>query len=219
VPQPDFGARVRAAWALGWPIARLIAGLGFAYTVERRAPQPSGPLIVAANHQSHLDPPVVGLAVIRPVRFLALDELWGLSPALDTAFRTYRAIPLSRASYPLTALRTSLEHLAAGGRLGVFPEGRRVAAWGEVTPKRGAAWLALRAGVPILPVAVAGTDVAMPPDEHLKIHRARIRVVVGRALDPARHRAASDPIGSLTEAWRRQVDEELEYLAGGSNHG
>jgi 1-acyl-sn-glycerol-3-phosphate acyltransferase len=213
VLQPDFGLGVRAAWYGAWPLARVIAAVGFSFTVEHRAPQPRGPLVIAANHHSHLDPPVLGLAVARPMRFLALDELWGNSVALDFVFRAFRVVPLSRTAYPLAAMRTALQHLAAGGRLGVFPEGRRAVTWGETTPKRGAAWLALRTGVPLLPVAIGGTDRAMPPELPMRLHRAPIRVVIGRPLDPDTFRSDHDPAGALTEAWRRQVDEELRHLA------
>jgi len=187
--------------------------LGFGYEIERRAPIPEGPLVVATNHLSHLDPPVVGLAVVKPIRFLALDELWGNASTLDAAFRMFKAIPLSRTRYPLAAMRSALVHLEAGGRIGVFPEGRRAAAWGQSPPKRGAGWLSARTGAPLLPVAISGTDRAMPIDEGLAVHRVKIRVVVGRAIDPAHHMGGQDPVGSLTEAWRLQMDEELEYLA------
>lgn len=198
----------RAAWYGCWPLARALAA-GFPFSVTRRAPLPGGPVVIAANHQSHLDPPVVGLAVVRPVRFLALDELWGESAFLDAAFRTFRAIPLSRTSYPLAAMRTALQYLAGGGRVGVFPEGRRVERWGETAPRRGAAWLALRAGAPLVPVAVVGTERAMPPERPMRLHRAPIHVVIGSPLQPDSFRRGADPVGDLTEAWRSRIDEEL----------
>jgi 1-acyl-sn-glycerol-3-phosphate acyltransferase len=111
-------------------------------------------------------------------------------------------------------MRTAIGHLEAGGRIGVFPEGRRVAAWGEDPPKRGAAWLSLRTGAPLLPVAVWGTDRAMPIGDNTRIHRAPISAVVGRAVEPDDYLDHVDPIGAITEAWRRQMDEELTYLAG-----
>ncbi len=211
--QPDYGLGVRLAWGALWPTLRGLGALGFKYEIERRASIPKGPFVVAANHASHLDPPIVGVALVRPVRFLTLDDLWGTSSVLDAAFKVTKAIPLSRTRYPLSAMRTALTHLAAGGRIGVFPEGRRARVWGESRPKRGAAWLALRAGVPMLPVAIFGADEAMPIEEGLSIHRAKISVVVGRALDPARHFSTNDPVGSLTEAWRQQMTEELDFLA------
>ncbi len=211
--QPDYGLGVRVAWGVLWPILRGLGAVGFRYEIERRAPIPKGPFVVASNHTSHLDPPVVGVALGKPVRFLTLDELWGTNPILDSAFRVTKAVPLSRTRYPLSAMRTALVHLEAGGRIGVFPEGRRARAWGESLPKRGAAWLALRAGVPMLPVAISGANEAMPMDGGLAIHRAKIRVVVGRAIDSVRHCEADDPVGSLTEAWHQQMTEELEFLA------
>lgn len=168
--------------------------------------------MVAANHLSHVDPTVVGLAVVRPIRFLAVDELWGLSPVLDGAVQAFGAIPLPRTRYPVSAMRTALVHLDSGGRVGVFPEGRRVAAWGEDPPKRGAAWLSLRTGAPLLPVAVWGTERVMPIGQNSRIHPAPISVVVGRAIEPDAYLDCVDPLGAITEAWRLQIDQELSYL-------
>ena len=117
--------------------------------------------MVAANHFSHLDPVIVAVATGRPIRYLAVDELFGRSAFFDRLTLWLGAIPLPRTRLPLGALRLALAELAAGGTVGVYPEGMRVWAWGEVVPKSGAAWLARRAGVPLLPVAVAGSEEAM----------------------------------------------------------
>ncbi len=194
-------------WWTWWGLAPVGAGIGRAVwrlRVDRRAPLPTGPLVVAANHYSHLDPPLVGVAIGRPIRFLALDELFGLSVVFDVTTKALGAIPISRTRPPLGALRASLEHLGAGGVVGLFPEGRRVRAWGESAPKRGAAWLAVRSGAPLVPVAVIGTDRAFGLDAR-RISRAPIRVVVGGPLDPRRFADRPDPVGEMTEAWRQWV--------------
>ena len=199
-------------WAVCRPPARA-AAVWFPYSSERRAPLPAGPWVAAVNHLSHLDPVMAGLALRRPVRFLALDELWGNAAVLDVVFRAFRAIPMPREGrYPVGALREALRHLAAGGVIGMFPEGRRVRCWGDVPLERGAAWLALRAGVPIVPVAVWGTQYAMPI-ERLRLRRAPIRVVVGSAVDPEGFAGRDDPVGALTEAVREVLDREISRSA------
>ena len=194
-----------------WPLARVLA-IWFPYSVVRRAPLPKGPFVAAINHFSLLDPPVAGLALRRPVRFLALDEIWGVHPALDTVLTLFDSIPVSRTDRrPLGALRAALRHLDAGRPIGVFPEGRRVAAWGEVPLKTGAAWLAVRASVPVVPVAIWGSRHAMPTDR-LRIRRAPIRVVVGLPIDPKPHLEQPSSVETLNESIRSALDRELRLL-------
>ena len=208
----EFSRFGRLLWWLSWPPARVLA-MWWPYSVEYRGKVPRGPYVAAINHLSHLDPPFAGLALRRPMRFLALDELWGHAWILDTIFRVYGAIPLPRESKrPIGAIRAALRELDAGRAIGVFPEGRRVEEWGEAELKRGAAWLALRTGAPLVPVAIWGTQHSMPKDR-LSIRRARIRVVVGEPLWPSGYQTSADPIGAMTEAWREVMDQELRRLA------
>ena len=211
-PIPEFGTLRRVLWRLSWPIARLLA-FWFPYSVVRRAPLPNGPYVAAINHLSLLDPPLAGLALKRPMRFLALDELWGNAWILDRMFRAYGAIPLPRERrYPIAALRAALAELASGGAVGVFPEGRRVSEWGDVPLKRGAAWLSMRTGALLVPVAVWGTQNAMPA-ERMRIRRAPITVVVGEPIDPASFAAHANPLVAMTEAWRSAIHRELTALS------
>ena len=194
-----------------WPMARVVAAW-FPYSVVRRARLPKGPFVAVINHFSLLDPPVAGLALRRPVRFLALDEIWGVNTALDAVLTLFDSIPVARSDgQALGALRTALRHLESGRPIVVFPEGRRVAAWGEVPLKTGAAWLALRASVPAVPVAIWGSQHAMPMDG-MRVRRAPIRVVVGAPIDPKPFMERSDPVPSLNESIRSALDQELRRL-------
>ncbi len=198
----------RLAWRTVWPLGILLGKAVWGLRIHWEAPRPAAPYVVAANHLSHLDPPLIGVVLKRPVRYLAVDELYGVSRLLDATIGMFGAIPMPRGRVPLGALRTALAHLAAGGVVGMFPEGRRVERWGEEPPRRGAAWLATRAGVPLLPVAVSGTGQAFGIDD-LRFHRARLRVVVGRAIHPRWFTTESDPVGAVTRAWRGWMDEQL----------
>ncbi|MDE0138340.1 MAG: lysophospholipid acyltransferase family protein [bacterium] len=194
-----------------WPPARVVAAW-FPYSVVRRARLPKGPFVAVINHFSLLDPPVAGLALRRPVRFLALDEIWGVNAALDAVLTSFDSIPVARSDRrALGALRAALRHLESGRPIGVFPEGRRVAAWGEVPLKTGAAWLALRASVPAVPVAIWGSQHAMPMDG-MRVKRAPIRVVVGTPIDPRPFMERSDPVPALNESIRFALDQELRRL-------
>lgn len=180
---------------------------------ERSGPRPpEGPIVVAANHFSNIDPVVVSMAAGRPIRYLAVDELYGNSAFFDRLTLWLGAIPMSRTRAPLGALRTALAELAAGGTIGVFPEGVRVWNWGEASPKRGAAWLARRAGVPLVPVAVWGTDQVMGRGG-TRIERASASGITCEPIIPGDFASAEDPLGAMTAEWQRRVGEALEGAA------
>ena len=211
-PIPEFSTAKQRLWRILWYPVRLIAAVVFKLRLELEAPIPPGPVIFTPNHFAHPDPPFVGLAVRRPLRFLALDELWGHSAVLDSLFRLFGAIPLPRAKYPLSAMRVALTHLESGGSVGVFPEGRRVVRWGDEPPRRGAAWLALRTGAIIVPVAVWGTQDTMPLGS-LRLRPAAVSVTVGAPIDPDTFLDCEDPLSAIMEVWRRSIDTHLAAMA------
>jgi 1-acyl-sn-glycerol-3-phosphate acyltransferase len=184
----------------------------FSFTYEGKEHIPGGAKVVACNHFSHLDPVVAG-AVIGPIRYLAVDELYGSSRFFDWLTTFFGAIPMSRTRVPLGALRLALAELTEGGTVGVFPEGVRVWRWGEQKPKRGAAWLAVRAGVPLLPVAITGTEEAMGRGT-ARISRHPIHVAVLPGIDPADVAGFDDPIGEMTRRWEEVVGEAIEARYG-----
>ncbi len=169
-------------------------------SITREGDLPAPPFVVAANHFSHLDPPLVGAAVGLPIRFLAVDELWGEHRLLDLALVTFGSIPLPRAKTPVTAVRAALRLLDRGENIGVFPEATRVRRWGEEAPRRGAGWLAARKRVPLVPVVVTGTDRLFGIEN--KLRWGRVNVHVGKPL-------VGDDAAELTESWRSWIDLHL----------
>lgn len=211
-PIPSFGRGRRALWRAAWPAARAATAV-LPLTVERRGPPPRGAMVAVVNHFSFADPLMAGLVLRRPVRFLALDELWGQSRALDWTLAAFGAIPLPRErGVPLGALRSAVRHLRRGGAVGVFPEGRRVAEWGESPLRPGAAWLSLRTGAPVVPVALWGTGRVMPR-ESMRVRRSSVRAVVCAAISPAPYANLPCPASALTAAVRSVLDRELRRLA------
>jgi 1-acyl-sn-glycerol-3-phosphate acyltransferase len=132
------------------PIVRAV------YRVEVRGQEhvpPKGPLVIAANHDSILDPFVLAAAVSRPTRYLGKAELWRV-PLLRFWLDHVEAIPVERGRSDVGAIESAVEALEAGEVVGIFPEGgvAREGPW-----LRGAARLALAAGAPLLPVRLLGT--------------------------------------------------------------
>ncbi|HEV2359216.1 MAG TPA: lysophospholipid acyltransferase family protein [bacterium] len=138
-----------------------------------------GPAVLVANHVSWLDPIILPLVLPRKPAFLAMEELWRM-PGVAWVMRLYGplAIPIRRQGIDASALRRATEALRHGAWLIVFPEGGIPPA-GEVRPfHRGASMLAARTGAPIVPIALVGTDDALPLGR--VIPRARpITVYVG----------------------------------------
>ena len=120
-----------------------------------RVPQ-SGPVILVANHAAFLDGPLVFSMAPRPVNFLVKQEAF--EGGFGWLIRTVGQIPIDRTVGDRQALTTAAAVLERGGAVGIFPEGTRKD--GDVEEvNRGAAWIALRTGARIVPVAVLGTRV------------------------------------------------------------
>ncbi|NHM27943.1 1-acyl-sn-glycerol-3-phosphate acyltransferase [Desulfofundulus sp. TPOSR] len=117
---------------------------------------PSGGVLVVSNHVSYWDPVVVGCALDRQVHFIAKAELFGI-PLLGPVIRALGAFPVRRGGGDRQAIRRALELLKQGRVVGIFPEGTRSKSGELLEPHLGAAMLALRAKVPVLPVAVINT--------------------------------------------------------------
>ncbi|HEU0114802.1 MAG TPA: lysophospholipid acyltransferase family protein [Thermomicrobiales bacterium] len=117
----------------------------------------SGPLLVAANHLHNADPLLLGLAMPRPIHFMAKRELFA-NPVLGWLLRRADAFPVDRGRADRGAIRAAEDRLQRGFAVGVFPEGTR-SETGWLQPAHpGVGLLALRSGAPILPVAISGTE-------------------------------------------------------------
>jgi 1-acyl-sn-glycerol-3-phosphate acyltransferase len=132
----------------------------------------SGPLIVACNHISYLDPPALGAAMPRPVSYMAKHELFKI-PILGPVIARLNAFPVDRTRGDAAAIKRAVAVLREGAALGIFPEGTRNKD-GTVKPQSGVALLHYLSGAPILPAYVGGTGDAK--------RLARISVVFGEPV-------------------------------------
>jgi 1-acyl-sn-glycerol-3-phosphate acyltransferase len=136
--------------------------LWFRLRVEGREHEPArGAVLAVCNHASAVDPPIAGTALRRPARYMAKEELFK-TPILGLWLTSIGGFAVRRGEADRRAIRTSLEILRRGELLIMFPEGTRSADGRLRALERGAAMLALRAGVTVLPMAVVGSHLALP---------------------------------------------------------
>ena len=150
------------------------------WTVEFRAPLPEGPLIVMVNHSGFLDPALVNNSLKRRVIFLAKQELFEKNRVARWITEHYGGIPLNRGHLNRDRLRLAETVLDQGGAIGVFPEGTRSHSGILQKGQRGAALLAVQSDVPIVPVALIGTE-RLNRWYHLFL-RPSIEVIVGESF-------------------------------------
>jgi 1-acyl-sn-glycerol-3-phosphate acyltransferase len=128
-------------------------------TVGRDLVPRQGPLIMAGNHASWLDGPLVVAESPRAVRCLTKIEMF--NGLLGSYLSLIGQIPIDRSRPDRTALQAALDELGGGGVIGMFPEGTRGTGELEMVHD-GVAWLAVRSAATIVPVACLGTAVALP---------------------------------------------------------
>lgn len=120
-----------------------------------------GPVLMVSNHQSHLDPPLVGCGCRRQMSFLARDTLF-LSPVFAKLISSVNAIPIDREGGGLAGIKETLRRLKRGEMVLVFPEGTRTLD-GEIRRFRpGFTTLAVRSKAAIVPAAIEGAFRAWP---------------------------------------------------------
>ena len=138
----------------------------------------TGPLIVAANHVSNMDPPFLGVSMPRPVSYMAKKELFAV-PILGWLIERLNAYPVDRQAGGTAALRASLRMLKEGRCVGVFPEGGRNV-HGDKEVKGGAVFLATSSGAPLVPAAIVGSGKLRP--------FKRVTVIFGEPMRFTRNR-------------------------------
>ncbi len=149
-----------------------------------------GPLLVVSNHGSHLDPPILGHALGRPVAFMAKAELFRI-PLLSSIIRACGAYPVSRGTSDRKAIRLATDKLSQGWAVGVFLDGTRQANGRINNPKHGAALLSARSQSWILPVAIINSHRALGKGSKWP-RFFRIYLRVGRPIKPPLSRKKND---------------------------
>jgi glycerol-3-phosphate dehydrogenase (NAD(P)+) len=170
-----------------------------------------GPVILAANHRSFLDPFVIGTCVRRPVHFVAKRELFERR-FVGWLLNALGAFPIRRGEADVESMETARGILERGGVVVIFPEGTRIRSGSLSKPKRGVGRLALETGAPVVPVTVHGSEHAR---RGWRIRPARVRVRLGRPLTFPRVESPSPSLAAEVTAriWPC-VELQWEWLGG-----
>jgi 1-acyl-sn-glycerol-3-phosphate acyltransferase len=170
---------------------------------------PSGPFVLVANHESVLDAFIVGAAIPRSVHFLGKDDLWRNRP-VGLLLSSLGAIPVGRGRGDSEAIRLTVEALRKGEIVGVFPQGTVLGGDARVW-HRGAARMAISAGVPIVPICIVDAERALRPVRR-RLGFPIVRVVIGRPIEVERAQPTIAAAGELTDRVRREVEAlQREY--------
>ena len=202
------------SYRLGWLGFRAMYRFYFHWRVFNadRVPQ-NGGVILASNHASFLDPPLVGSGLHRAINYLARESLFRF-PGVGALLRSWQCVPVDRNGGGAAGLKGILDRLLAGGGIILFPEGTRTQD-GRLQPARsGIGLVVIKSEAPVIPVRVFGTYEAY--GRHLKIPRPRqVAVKYGQPMrfEQLRAEAKNCSKARLKEIYQEVADEIMAAIA------
>jgi 1-acyl-sn-glycerol-3-phosphate acyltransferase len=202
------------SYHLGWILFRALYATYFRWRVFGAENVPlQGSVILASNHASFLDPPLVGAGLRRDINYLARESLFRY-PGIGALLRSWNSVPVDRDGGGARGLKAILDRLLAGGGIILFPEGTRTRD-GNLQPARsGIGLTVIKSQAPVVPVRVFGTYAAY--GRHLKLPRPyRVTVKYGRPLDFACLRAEAKTCDKarLKAIYQQVADEIMAAIA------
>jgi 1-acyl-sn-glycerol-3-phosphate acyltransferase len=199
-------------WMFVRPLFQLFFHIYFRMSRIGREHIPAeGPVIIAANHRSFLDPFVIATMARRPMYYVAKQELFS-RPWQAWILNALGAFPVKRGEHDEDMIQTAKAILGRGDIVLIFPEGTRTRPGSLGSPKRGIGRLALETGAPVVPVAVIGTE-AVRRGWRIRPHKVRIRA--GHALRFPKVEGASAALaGAVTDRIWPCVMLQWEWLGG-----
>ncbi len=198
----------------GWTLFRLIFAIYFRRRIYNAERVPAtGPVILACNHASFLDPFLVGSCLHRPVSYLARETLFRF-PLLGAVLRSWNTVPVDRDGGSGAGLRAIFERLERGGAILLFPEGTRTRDGQLQVARAGIGMTVIKSTAPLVSVRVFGTFEAY--GRHLRVPRPyRVAIKFGHAMDfrQLRERAQTCPRPQLREIYQQVADEIMRAIA------
>ena len=205
---------MKLVYRLGWSLCRFLFAFYFRWQVyhPERVPR-TGPVILAANHASFLDPPLVGAGLRREINYLARESLFRF-PLVGAILRAVNSVPVDRDGGGAAGLKAIFDRLRAGGGIILFPEGTRTRD-GKLQPARSGIGLAvIKSTAPVVPVRVFGTREAY--GRHLKFPRPRpLAVKYGQPMlfEKLRAEAKTCSKQRLKQIYQQVAAEIMEAIA------
>ena len=198
---------------IGWFGFRLVYKFYFGWSVYNAERVPvQGGLILASNHASFLDPPLVGSGIWRGINYLARENLFRF-PVMGWVLRHWQVVPVDRDGGGAAGLRAILDRLLAGGAIILFPEGTRTRD-GKLQPARsGIGLTVIKSKAPVVPVRVFGTFEAY--GRHLRFPRPyRVAVKYGQPMRFEQLRAGAKACSKarLKEIYQQVADELMAAI-------
>src|SRR6266550_7092904 len=198
------------SYFLGWCCFRALFKFYFRWRVYHpgRVPE-TGPVILAANHTSFIDPPLVGAGLRRDINYLARESLFRF-PVIGALLRSWNSVPVDREGGGARGLKAILDRLLDGGAIILFPEGTRTRD-GKLQPARsGIGLTVIKSDAPLVPVRVFGTFEAYGRQMRLPRPR-RVAVKYGQPMrfEQLRAEARVCAKSRLKEIYQQVADEIL----------
>src|SRR5438874_12909154 len=199
---------------LGWCFFRAVYATYFRWRVfnPERVPL-QGPVILAANHASYLDPPLVGAGVKRGINYLARNTLFRF-PGVGWLLRKWNSVPVDRDGGGAAGLKAILDRLLAGGAIILFPEGTRTRDGKLQAARSGIGLTVIKSTAAVVPVRVFGTYEAYGRQMKFPLPR-RVAVKYGRPMyfEKLRVEAKICSKARLKEIYQEVADEIMAAIA------
>lgn len=202
------------SYFVGWSGFRLLYRFYFRWRVFHPERVPiDGPVILASNHESFLDPMLVGAGLERDINYLARESLFRF-PGIGALLRSWNSVPVDREGGGASGLRAILDRLLAGGAIVLFPEGTRSRDGKPQKARSGIGLTVIKSTALVVPVRVFGTYEAW--GRHMKFPMPRrVAVKYGQPMrfEKLRAEAKNCSKARLKEIYQQVADEIMAEIA------
>jgi 1-acyl-sn-glycerol-3-phosphate acyltransferase len=198
---------MKLIYRVGHTVCRFVAKVGFSFSVYGRENLiEDGPAIVASNHQSYLDPPLIGCAHRRELHYLTRNTLFD-HRLLGWFLKRVNTVPVDRDRGDIAAIKTIIRLVKEGHRIIIFPEGTRSLDGQLQKARSGLGMVIAKTGAPVVPVRLFGSFEALPKTGGLRL--VPVSMVVGQPL----RFTAQDLASKDRELYQRLSDRVMEQIA------
>ncbi len=202
------------SYRIGWTLFRVMYATYFRWRVFGTKNVPlKGGVIIASNHASFLDPPLVGSGLKRDINYLARESLFRY-PGVGTLLRSWNAVPVDRDGGGAKGLKIILDRLLQGNGIILFPEGTRTKD-GKLQPARsGIGLTVIKSNAPVVPVRVFGTFEAYGRNHKFpRPHRVAVKYGKPMNFEALRAEAKTCDKARLKEIYQQVADEIMAAIA------